>query len=126
MAAGARRVLVADDDLGHLKLLELVLSAHHFDVVTVENGHDALTFLQANTPDLMILDVHMPYMTGPDVCARARRLTRLRAVPIIIMTSLLDDATRLKAEAAGADLFLTKPLTGQDLNGAIRDLFRRA
>jgi len=122
MGAPSKIVLVADDDLGHLRLLELVLGAYTFEVVGVENGHDALTYLQSHTPDLMILDVNMPFMTGIDVCARARRLTRLKHVPIIIMTALTDEDTRRRAEDAGADLFLNKPLTGTDLRGAINAL----
>lgn len=122
MGVPGRTVLVADDDLGHLRLLELVLGAYKFDVVTVENGHDALTYLQSHTPDMMILDVNMPFMTGLDVCARARRLARLERVPVIIMTALTDDETRRQAEEAGADLFLNKPLTGTDLRGAINSL----
>ncbi len=122
---GARTVLVADDDAGHLRLMELVLSAHDFTVVTVENGQDAVQYLESNTPDLMILDVHMPFMTGLDVCSQARGSTRLSRVPIIIMTSHRDDDTDRKALGAGADLLMGKPLTGQDLRGAIHNLLSR-
>jgi DNA-binding response OmpR family regulator len=122
MGAPSRTVLVADDDPGHLRLLELVLGAYKFEVISVENGHDALTYLQSHTPDMMILDVNMPFMSGLDVCSRARRLSRLKSVPVIIMTALTDEATRLRADEAGADLFLSKPLTGTDLRGAIGSL----
>lgn len=122
MGGPTRTVLVADDDVGHLRMLELVLGAHKFDVVGVENGHDALTYLQSHTPDMMILDVNMPFMSGLDVCNRARRLARLQTTPVIIMTALNDDDTRRQAEAAGADLFLSKPLSGTDLRGAINSL----
>lgn len=123
MGVPGRTVLVADDDVGHLRLLELVLGAYKFDVVTVENGQDAIAYLEANTPDMMILDVNMPFMTGLEVCSRARRLGRLKDVPVIIMTALTDEDTRRQADAAGADLFLNKPLTGTDLRGAISSLF---
>jgi len=123
MGVPGRTVLVADDDVGHLRLLELVLGAYKFDVVTVENGQDAIAYLEANTPDMMILDVNMPFMTGLEVCSRARRLGRLKNVPVIIMTALTDEDTRRQADAAGADLFLNKPLTGTDLRGAISSLF---
>jgi len=122
MGGPTRTVLVADDDIGHLRMLELVLGAHHFDVVGVENGHDALTYLQSHTPDMMILDVNMPFMTGLEVCTRARRLARLKGVPVIIMTALTDDDTRQRAVEAGANLFLGKPITGTDLRGAIGSL----
>jgi CheY-like chemotaxis protein len=122
---GARTVLVADDDAGHLRLMEVVLSAHHFDVVPVENGHEAVMYLQGNAPDLMILDIHMPYISGLDVCARARRLAHLKHIPIIIMTSHQDEEANRKADEAGADLLLAKPFTGQNLRGAVQDLLAR-
>lgn len=113
--AAGRSILIADDSMGHRKVVELLLSAHNYEVVAVADGHDALTYLQSNTPQLAILDVNMPYMTGIEVCARVKRLARLRSLPIIIMTSLMDDVTKREANLAGADLLVHKPLTGQSI-----------
>jgi two-component system chemotaxis sensor kinase CheA len=119
-SAGRATVLVADDSVGHRKVVELLLSAHNYDVVAVADGHEALTYLHGNTPHAAILDVNMPYMTGIEVCGRVKRLSRLRSLPVIIMTSLADDATAAAAEAAGADLMIHKPLAGQSIPRMIK------
>lgn len=117
-----RTVLVADDDPGHLRMMELVLAAHRYRVVGVENGDEAIEYLADHTPDLMILDVQMPFATGLEVCARARRMPRLEATPVIIMTALTDEATERRAGEVGANLVMHKPLTGATIRGAVRDL----
>lgn len=113
-------VLVADDSDGHRKVVELLLSAHNYDVVAVADGHEALTYLQANTPEVSILDVNMPFMTGIEVCKRVKRISRLRGLPMIIMTSLADAETEAAAEEAGADLLVHKPLAGKSLPQLIK------
>ncbi|MEX2541872.1 MAG: response regulator [Trueperaceae bacterium] len=118
---GCRTILVADDSVGHLRVVEMLLSAHNYDVVAVADGHEALTYLHANTPHIAILDVNMPFMTGIDLCGRVKRIARLRALPVIIMTSLVDDATIAGAEAAGADLLIHKPLAGQSVPQMIKE-----
>lgn len=119
-------VLVADDDPGHLRLMELVLAAHRFAVICVENGDEALEYLEANTPDLMILDVQMPFATGLEVCERARRMPRLKSTPVIIMTALTDAATERRAGEVGATLVMHKPLTSAAIRGAVQDLLQRS
>lgn len=121
-ASGAWTVLVADDDPGHLRLMELVLASHRYVVVCVENGDEALEYLERNTPDLMILDVQMPFATGLDVCERARRKQRLRETPVIIMTALTDAATERRANEVGATMVMHKPLTGPTIRGTLREL----
>ncbi len=117
-----RTILVADDDPGHLRLMELVLDAHEYLVVGVENGAEAMEYLDENTPDLAILDVQMPFATGLEVCARARSDHRLKDLPIIIMTAMTDDRIERRATEAGASLVLHKPLTGEAIRGVIREI----
>jgi CheY-like chemotaxis protein len=119
--SGPTTVLVADDSHGHRKLVEMLLSAHNYEVVAVENGHDAITYLHANTPRFAILDINMPYMTGIEVCAKAKRIARLRPLPFIIMTSMVDEDTRTAAYQAGADLVIHKPLAGQSLAEILKE-----
>lgn len=102
--------------------MELVLASHRYVVVCVENGDEALEYLERNTPDLMILDVQMPFATGLDVCERARRKQRLRETPVIIMTALTDAATERRANEVGATMVMHKPLTGPTIRGTLRDL----
>jgi DNA-binding response OmpR family regulator len=118
-----KTILIADDSDGHRKVLELVLSAHNYEVVAAQDGHQALTYLQNNTPDLMILDINMPYASGIEVCQRAKRLTRLKHVPVIIMTSLTDTETRNAVQDAQADLLINKPITGKNLHEMIVKLW---
>jgi CheY-like chemotaxis protein len=120
--SGPKTILVVDDHDAHRKVLELVLGAHRYDVVGARDGFEALTYLQAHTPDAMILDVHMPQMTGFDVGRRARRIARLRHVPILIMTAAADASTDHQAAAIGAHRVLHKPIAGTDLRRALQEL----
>ncbi len=124
--SGPKTILVVDDHDAHRKVLELVLGAHRYDVVSMRDGFEALTYLQAHTPDAMILDVHMPQLSGFDVGRRARRIARLRFVPILIMTADADEHTRTEADAIGAIRVLHKPIAGTDLRKALRELLGQA
>lgn len=117
-----RTVLVVDDHDAHRRLLEMVLGAHNYRVVCACDGHDALTYLQSATPDAIILDVHMPHMSGFDVARRVRRLARLRRVPILIMTSEAGPDTPERAEEVGASGVVYKPIAGVDLDRRLRSL----
>ncbi len=123
---GPKTILVVDDHDAHRKVLELVLGAHRYEVVSVSDGFEALAYLQAHTPDAMILDVHMPLLSGFDVGRRARRIARLRFVPILIMTAMVDERTRTEADAIGAIRVLHKPIAGTDLRRALRELLGQA
>ncbi len=114
-----KTVLVVDDHEAHLRMLELVLSAHRYDVVVAHDGFEALAYLRAHTPAAMILDVHMPSMSGYEVGRRVRRLARLRDLPILIMTADADATTAASAAAIGASGVLHKPIAGTDLRGAL-------
>src|SRR5690625_7761339 len=96
-------ILVADDVAGQRLILEFLLSVDGYDVTTVEDGKAALEYLKGNTPDLAILDVKMPYLSGIDVCDRMKRIPRLREVPVIILTAMRDDATLQAARDSRAD-----------------------
>ncbi len=113
---GSRRtILVSDDDETYGRLLELLLEARDYRVITTRDGHEALTYLQSSTPDAMILDVRMPHMSGFDVARRVRRVARLRQLPIFFLTSSSDEDTKRQAEEVGAAGLLQKPLGGGDL-----------
>jgi CheY-like chemotaxis protein len=117
-------ILCVDDSHGHLKLLELSLEAHRYDVELASDGHEALTLLQSLTPDLMIVDVEMPFMDGFELVRRVRRLHRLQAVPILVMTGLGRDDLARKAEEAGVDALVHKPVQGKNLAQLVGDLLR--
>ncbi len=115
-------ILVAEDNIGHPKVLELTLSAYDYEVVPTQDGREALAYLEEGTPDLIILDVNMPFVSGLEVCDHVKSDGRLKDVPVIIITSLTDEKTERAAKAVGADLMVHKPITGRNLRGMITDL----
>lgn len=118
-------LLIADDQAGQRAVLEMLLSLDGYELVTVEDGREALSWLKDHTPDLAILDVNMPYVDGLDICRRMKRITRLRAIPVMILTAMRDDRTLEAAEQAGADMILRKPLEGKDFRQNIQELLAR-
>lgn len=119
-------VLVTDDNEGHRRLLEMLLGAYNYRVVATEDGHEALTYLQSATPDLMIFDVEMPFMDGLELCKRVRRLQRLGSVPVVIMTATEREDLHDRARAVGADRVFPKPIRGKNLRGLLQELLRPA
>ena len=117
-----KRILVADDIEGQRLVLEMLLSSDGHVVDTVEDGRAALDYLKTTTPDLAILDVAMPFVSGIDICHRMKRIPRLKDVPVIILTALKDERTREMARVARADAIVTKPLEGKDFRATVRDL----
>lgn len=115
-------VLIAEDLESHRTLLDLVLASEGYELVMVEDGKAALEWLQTHTPDLVILDVHMPLLSGLEVAERIRRVTRLRDVKVILLTALRDAATREGARLAKADALIMKPLEGKDFRGIVRSV----
>ncbi|MEJ2356547.1 MAG: response regulator [Deinococcales bacterium] len=116
------RILVADDDEGQRLVLDMLLTADGHTVDAVEDGREALDYLKETTPDLVILDVSMPGMSGIDICHRLKRIPRLQHVPVVILTALTDERTREMARVARADVIVNKPLEGKDFRATVRDL----
>ncbi len=115
-------ILVADDQEGQRALVDMLLSVDGYRVVTVDDGREALAWLSKNTPDLAVLDVRMPHLDGIEICRRVKQVSRLRAVPVIILTGMRDDATTASARAAGANAVVHKPLEGKDFRATVRAL----
>jgi DNA-binding response OmpR family regulator len=116
----ARTILVAEDEEAFSTVLEMLLSIDGYDVVEVADGREALAWLREHTPDLAILDVVMPHMSGIEVCSRMKRVRRLKEVPVVILTALKDQATRVQAREAGADALVVKPLQGKDFRALVQ------
>jgi DNA-binding response OmpR family regulator len=115
-------ILVAEDDPKTRELLEIILISANYKVVTVQDGREALEYLQQNTPDLAILDIDMPFMKGTDVANRMRRVTRIAHVPLIILTASRDDRSQVDAAFSKVDVFMTKPFRSRELLDAVAAL----
>ena len=118
------RVLVVDDIPANVKLLEARLSAEYFDVITATNGLDALALCERAECDIVLLDVMMPDMDGFEVCRRLKSNPATHHIPVVMVTALDQPSDRVRGLEAGADDFLTKPVTDVALISRVRSLAR--
>jgi CheY-like chemotaxis protein/class 3 adenylate cyclase len=121
---GARHVLVVDDTPQNVKLLADVLRVEGYRVSTADSGPIALATIAADPPDLLLLDVMMPGMSGYDVCRRLREDPRTRLLPIVLVTALDAVTERVQGIEVGADDFLTKPVNQAEMLARVRSLLR--
>jgi two-component system cell cycle response regulator len=118
------RVLVVDDVLANVKLMEARLTAEYFDVVTAMSGLEALALCERAQCDIVLLDVMMPEMDGFEVCRRLKANPRTHHIPVIMVTALDQPSDRVRGLEAGADDFLTKPVSDIALIARVRSLVR--
>src|SRR5215813_8816683 len=118
------RILVVDDVPANVKLLEARLSAEYFDVVTASNGTEALAIAARAECDIILLDVMMPDMDGFEVCRRLKSSPATHFIPVLMVTALDSPADRVRGLEAGADDFLTKPVSDIVLIARVRSLTR--
>src|SRR4030088_3683772 len=116
------RVLVVDDVPANVKLLEARLSAEYFDVLTATNGAEALAICGRGECDIVLLDVMMPDMDGFEVCRRLKANAPTPHLPAVMVTALDQAADRVRGLEAGADDFLTKPVSDIALIARVRSL----
>ena len=118
------RILVVDDLVPNVKLMEARLTAEYYDVITAGDGPTALAKVEAEMPDIVLLDVMMPGMDGYEVCAQLKNDSRFSHIPIVMVTALSGSEERVRALEAGADDFLTEPVDDLTLLARIRSLVR--
>ncbi len=118
------RILVVDDVATNVKLLADLLAIKGYEVVTASSGAQALEALEARRPDLVLLDVMMPGMSGYEVCAAIRANPAHAMLPVVLITALDPDKERIKGLDAGADDFLSKPVSQAELLARVRSLLR--
>ncbi len=117
------RVLIVDDDPPSLKLTAFLLAEEGYEVITADNGLDALRLVEQEMPDLAILDVMMPGLDGLQVTQRIRRNMNL---PIIILSAKGETSDRVSGLDIGADDYLAKPFEPAELLARVRSVLRRA
>ena len=109
------KILVVDDEEQNLKLISMWLIPLGYDVDFASNGEDAVKKCLDTKPDLVILDIMMPVMDGYEACKRIKADLDMASTPIIMVTALHDQESRLKGLNAGANEFLSKPIDNSEL-----------
>ena len=118
------RVLVVDDVAANVKLLEARLSAEYFDVITAMSGKEALAICERAECDVVLLDVMMPDVDGLEVCRRLKSNPATHHIPVVMVTALDQPSDKVRGLEAGADDFLTKPISEVALIARVRSLAR--
>src|SRR5690349_13847440 len=118
------RVLVVDDVPANVKLLEARLSAEYFDVTSAHSGLEALRICERAECDIVLLDVMMPDMDGFQVCRQLKANPVTQHIPVVMVTALDQPSDRVRGLDAGADDFLTKPVSDVALIARVRSLAR--
>jgi signal transduction histidine kinase/DNA-binding response OmpR family regulator len=123
-AERAASVLIVDDQAHNRELLKVMLMPEGFELTTAGSGEEALIAVAKNPPDLILLDVMMPGMSGHEVAAKLKGDAGSKHIPIILITANDDRSDRLVGLNAGADDFLTKPVDRAELSVRVRNLLR--
>jgi two-component system phosphate regulon response regulator PhoB len=119
------RVLVVDDEPDLLELVRVNLDQSGFAVETAASGGEALERLRRAPPDLMVLDLMLPDVSGTEICRQVRADAQLSQLPIIMLTARADEVDRVVGLELGADDYVTKPFSPRELTLRVRAVLRR-
>jgi DNA-binding response OmpR family regulator len=125
MNKGKVRILVVDDEPRYVRAIRVNLEASGYEVLAApgpEWGQTAIELAASEEPDLILLDIRMPSLDGYEVC---RCIRQFSAVPIIMLTALAEDADKVKGLDIGADDYVTKPFSADELLARVRAVLRR-
>jgi two-component system alkaline phosphatase synthesis response regulator PhoP/two-component system response regulator VicR len=109
------RILAVDDEPNIVRLIQVNLERHGYQVETANNGAQALAKIRENRPDLLVSDVMMPEMDGFELLSSIRRDPALSDLPVIMLTAKAQDANVMEGYSRGADMYLTKPFNPAEL-----------
>ena len=119
-----RRILIVDDDPASRETLCAQLTLENIDILAVDSGREALRRMSQFVPDVIVLDVMMPEMDGYTVCRQLKNSADYRHIPVILVTALDSVGDRVRGLEAGADEYITKPVTRMELQARVQTMLR--
>ncbi len=123
-SAGLPKILIADDNVQNVELLEAYLAEVECEILTAFNGEETLEMVDEHHPDLILLDIMMPKLSGFEVCKKIRKNPETRETQILMVTALNEPSDFERGVQAGTDDFLTKPVNKVELLCRVRSLLR--
>jgi putative two-component system response regulator len=117
-------IFIADDDHQALAVLEQIMLGQGYEVITAREGHDAREKILSLMPDLIILDNHMPGLSGSEICREIKTNLKTRSIPVIMLTGFTETPDKLEAIESGADDFVNKPYKAIELTTRIKSLLK--
>ncbi len=118
------KILIVDDEIKNIKLLKGILFSENYTFCEAQNGDAAIELVHKINPDLILLDVMMPGLSGFEVCRQLKQNGKTKSIPIVMVTALREKEHRLKAMQAGADDFLSKPVDSTEVVVRVKSLLR--
>lgn len=119
------KILIVDDDKTTRKLLSLYLKGKGYEIVTAENGLDAMEKLGMDSINLIVSDMNMPYMDGIELTKTLKTDPTWKHIPIIMVTTEADEDERTKALEAGVDDYLVKPTNADQITDSIKKIIKK-
>ena len=116
-----RRILVVDDQEDNRRILRDLLTASAFEVIEAKTGEEAVALAEAQTPDLILMDIQLPGIDGYEATRQIKAKPALRATPLIVVTSYALSGDDAKAFAAGANAYVSKPFSPRALLAKVRE-----
>ena len=121
-----KKVLIVDDEINIVTALEFLLQRSGYEVMAAHNGDEALKRIESFAPDLVLLDVMMPRVSGYEICRRMRERPEWKHIKVIMLSAKGREAEVSKGVSLGADLYVTKPFSNKELVGKIGELLAGA
>lgn len=118
-----KTVLIVDDNIKNLDLFKDFVESWGYETVTAQRGKDAISLAERYLPDIILLDVMLPGMSGYEVCRELKENTKTQHIPVVMITVLNDIADRIHGYKIGADQFLVKPVDYNELHAILDSLF---